>query len=97
MVLTVQKPVEIPQVHVVDNNLVDMLVCCATTGAIFLTVQNPMEIPLLQALDKVVGMPVVVQRQVSTVQTVQKPAEISQLPTVDKVLTCPLLCNDRCP
>ena len=32
MVLTVQRPAEVPQVHFLDE-VVDMLVCCATTGA----------------------------------------------------------------
>ena len=41
------------------------------TGPGAVDVQNPVEIPLLQALDKVVGMPVDVQRQVPTVQTAE--------------------------
>ena len=32
MVLTVQRPAEVPQVHFLDE-VVGMLVCCATTGA----------------------------------------------------------------
>ena len=42
--------------------------------------QMPSEIPLLQALDKVVGMTIVVQRQVPTVQTVQKTVEVLEFP-----------------
>ena len=54
-----------------------------------LAVQNPVEIPLLQALDKVVGVPVVVQRQVPTVQTVQKTVEVVEIHRCGS-WTCPL-------
>ena len=55
MVQTVQKPMEIPQVHFLDK-IVGIPRCCATTGA-----QKPVEIAQLLFLDRFVDMPVVVQ------------------------------------
>ena len=51
----------------------------------------------LQVFDRVVVMPVVVQRQVPIVRIVQKSVVFPQLQFVVKLLTCLLLCNDRCP
>ena len=46
-------------------------------------VTKPVEMPVTRCTDKVVDIPVVAQRQISTVQTVQTSIEIPQLPVVD--------------
>ena len=49
------------------------------------------EVPLSQFTDKVVEIPVVAQRQISTVQTVQNSIEISQLQYCDEVIDVPVV------
>ena len=41
-------------------------------------VQKTMEVPQVQYIDKIVDVPVVAQRQVSTIQTVQRTVEVPQ-------------------
>ena len=97
MVLTVQRPVEIPQVHLL-NKIVDILVCCATTGAHGLTSAENRSGSAVVIIDKFVDIPVVVvQRQGPMVLSVQRPVEIPQVLFLAILLTCPLLCDDRCP
>ena len=80
---TVRKPVEIPQLKILDN-FVDMPTVVLREVPI-VRVQKPVEFPQLQFLD----MPVVVQRQVAIVLTVQTHLEISQLQFLDKVVDMP--------
>ena len=54
-------------------------------------VTKPVKIPQVQFLTKVDDMPVVVQRQVSTVQTVQKAMEVPLLRFTDKVVDNPVV------
>ena len=54
-------------------------------------VTKHVEVPLSQFIDKIVEIPVVAQRQISTVQTVQKRIEISQLQITDKVTDVPVV------
>ena len=58
------------------------------------TVQKPIiqeKIPELQFTDKVVDIPVVVQRQIPiVVRTVQKTTDIPQLQCIDKVIDVPV-------
>ena len=62
MVLTVLRPVEIPQVYFLDK-AVDMLVCCATTGAHGLNcAENRSGSAVLQFIDKFDDILVVSQR-----------------------------------
>ena len=49
------------------------------------------EVPLSQFTDKAVDIPVVAQRQISTVQTVQKSKEISQLQYCEEVIDVPVV------
>ena len=58
LVLTVQKPVEIPQVQFLDK-FVAMPVVVQRQMSVVLTVQKPGEIAQLQILDRFVDMPVV--------------------------------------
>ena len=62
MVLIVRTPVETTQLQILDMPVVDMPVVVQRQVDMVLTVQqNLVEIPQLQVLDKVVGMPVVMQ------------------------------------
>ena len=83
MVQTVQKPVEIPQLQILDK------------VPTVLTAQKLVEIPQLQIVVKVVDLPTVVQRQVSMVLTVQTPLEISQLQILDKVVVMPFVVQQQ--
>ena len=61
------------------------------------TVQKTVEIPQVQFLDKVVDIPVVVQRQVPMVQKVQKTLEVPQLQIIDKVVDIPVVAQREIP
>ena len=55
------------------------------------TVEDPVEIQQVQILDRVVDLPVVLQRQVPMVLTVLKPVEIPQIQIVGKVVGIPVV------
>ena len=61
------------------------------------TVQKTVEIPQVQFLNKVVDIPVVVQRQVPMVQKVQKTLEVPQLQFIDKVVDIPVVAQREIP
>ena len=98
MVLTVhQNLVEIPQVHLLYK-IVDILVCCATTGAHGLTCAENCSGSAVTIHRQIRRNPVVVvQRQSPMVLSVQRPVEIPQVHFLASLLICPLLCDDRCP
>ena len=64
-------------------------------------VERPMikhvEMPVTQCTDKVVDIPVVAQRQISTVQTVQTNIEIPQLQYCDEVIDVPAVFVEQVP
>ena len=82
----VTKHIRIPQVQFlnkVDDMLVDVQQQIRPMAQ---TVQKTTEIPQLQLPDQVVDVPVVVQRQVPSIETVQKTVEVPQTQSIVKEL-----------
>ena len=80
------KDIKIPQVQFlnkVDDMLVDVQQQIRPMAQ---TVQKTTEIPQLQLPDQVVDVPVVVQRQVPSIETVQKTVEVPQTQSIVKEL-----------
>ena len=60
-------------------------------------VQETVEVPQIQFIDKTLDVPVVMQRQVPTVQKVQKTVEVPQTQFIDKVVDVPVHMQRRAP
>ena len=62
-----------------------------------LQIQETVEVPQVQFIDKAMDVPVVMQRQVPTVQKVQKTAEVPQVQFIDKVVDAPVIMKRQVP
>ena len=86
MVQTVQKPVEIAELQILDKVLTRRSLCNDTCPWSHRA-----------AGPRGVSTVAVFWDKVPTGLTVQKPVEILQLQILDKFVICPSLYNDRCP
>ena len=62
-----------------------------------LQIQETVEVPQIQLIDEVVDVPVVVQRQVPTVEKVQKTVKVRQVQFIDKVVDAPVIVQRQVP
>merc|ERR1711916_268845 len=60
-------------------------------------VTKQVEIPQIQYIDKVVDVPVVMQRQLPTIQKVQKTVEVPQIQYIDKIVDVPVVMQRQVP
>ena len=76
----------------VQNRTVEQIIDVPT-----LQIQETVEVPQVQFIDKAVDVPVVIQRQVPTVQKMQKTAEVPQVQFIDKVVDVPVIMQRQFP
>ena len=62
-----------------------------------LQIQETVEVHQVQFIDKAVDVPVVMHRQVPTVQKMQKTAEVPQVQFIDKVVDAPMIMQRQVP
>ena len=83
--------VQVPQIHVVEKTVEGTQLQIVEKTVKTPETQKPVNVPHVQHIDKVVGVPVVLQRQAPTIQTEQKTTEVPQIQCLELLVDVPVV------
>merc|ERR1712032_721987 len=90
MGVTKQKPVDVPQVQIIDKT-VEVPVQKQMQVPMVTKVQKEVDVPQIEIVDRHIHIPVQKHRHVPVVQKIQKNVEVTVIETVEKIVDVPVV------